>query len=80
MLLRQASNRSFGKKDMLEKVTNSMRPGGLFTTYSAKGQLKRDLRDLGLEVESPPGPPGKKRNDPSLEAWSIKINKPAEKR
>jgi tRNA U34 5-methylaminomethyl-2-thiouridine-forming methyltransferase MnmC len=48
------------EKTMLEKVTKSMRPGGLFTTYSAKGQLKRDLRDLGLEVESPPGPPGKK--------------------
>ncbi|MBY5952035.1 tRNA (5-methylaminomethyl-2-thiouridine)(34)-methyltransferase MnmD [Algoriphagus marincola] len=48
------------EKNMLEKVTKSMRPGGLFTTYSAKGQLKRDLRDLGLEVESPPGPPGKK--------------------
>lgn len=48
------------EKKMLEKVTKSMRPGGLFTTYSAKGQLKRDLRDLGLEVESPPGPPGKK--------------------
>ncbi|MDE0558806.1 tRNA (5-methylaminomethyl-2-thiouridine)(34)-methyltransferase MnmD [Algoriphagus sp. NF] len=48
------------EKNMLEKVTKSMRPGGLFTTYSAKGQLKRDLRNLGLEVESPPGPPGKK--------------------
>lgn len=48
------------EKPMLEKVTKSMQAGGLFTTYSAKGQLKRDLRELGLEVESPPGPPGKK--------------------
>ncbi|NVK49496.1 MAG: tRNA (5-methylaminomethyl-2-thiouridine)(34)-methyltransferase MnmD [Cyclobacteriaceae bacterium] len=48
------------EKDMLEKVVDSMRPGALFTTYSAKGQLKRDLKELGLEVETPPGPPGKK--------------------
>ncbi|NVJ86884.1 MAG: tRNA (5-methylaminomethyl-2-thiouridine)(34)-methyltransferase MnmD [Algoriphagus sp.] len=48
------------EKDMLEKVVNSMRPGAVFTTYSAKGQLKRDLNNLGLEVETPPGPPGKK--------------------
>ncbi|TFV96146.1 methyltransferase [Algoriphagus kandeliae] len=48
------------EKDMLTKVVNSMRPGAVFTTYSAKGQLKRDLKELGLEVETPPGPPGKK--------------------
>lgn len=47
-------------KEILEKVTDSMRPGGLFTTYSAKGQLRRDLKELGLEVEIIPGPPGKK--------------------
>ncbi|TDQ17499.1 tRNA U34 5-methylaminomethyl-2-thiouridine-forming methyltransferase MnmC [Algoriphagus boseongensis] len=46
--------------EQLGKVYNSMRPGGLFTTYSASGQLKRDLKSLGLEVENPPGPPGKK--------------------
>ncbi len=47
-------------KEALQKVTEMIRPGGLFTTYSAKGQLRRDLKDLGLEVESLPGPPGKK--------------------
>ncbi|WP_111671668.1 tRNA (5-methylaminomethyl-2-thiouridine)(34)-methyltransferase MnmD [Algoriphagus litoralis] len=47
-------------KQSLEKVTSAMRPGGLFTTYSAKGQLRRDLKELGLEVEILPGPPGKK--------------------
>lgn len=47
-------------KEILGKVTDAMRPGGLFTTYSAKGQLRRDLKDLGLEVEILPGPPGKK--------------------
>ena len=37
-----------------------MRPGGLFTTYSANGQLRRDLKELGLKVEIVPGPAGKK--------------------
>jgi tRNA U34 5-methylaminomethyl-2-thiouridine-forming methyltransferase MnmC len=46
--------------DQLKKVYESMRPGGLFTTYSASGKLKRDLISLGLEVENPPGPSGKK--------------------
>jgi tRNA U34 5-methylaminomethyl-2-thiouridine-forming methyltransferase MnmC len=43
----------------LERVTNNLNPGGIFVTYSAKGQLKRDLRSLGLQVETLPGPPGK---------------------
>lgn len=46
-------------RDMLEKVTTVLHPGGVFVTYSAKGQLKRDLRSLGLQVETLPGPPGK---------------------
>lgn len=50
----------------LEKVSNSMKSGGLFTTYSASGQLKRDLKALGLEVVNPPGPPGKKE---MTQAW-----------
>ncbi len=48
------------KKEVLEPVVDAMRPGAAFTTYCATGQLKRDLKDLGLEVETPPGPPGKK--------------------
>jgi tRNA U34 5-methylaminomethyl-2-thiouridine-forming methyltransferase MnmC len=44
---------------ILEKVTGSMASGGVFVTYCAKGQLKRDLRVLGLAVETLPGPPGK---------------------
>ncbi|AMQ55819.1 tRNA (5-methylaminomethyl-2-thiouridine)(34)-methyltransferase MnmD [Algoriphagus sanaruensis] len=48
------------KKEILEKVTDAMRPGAVFTTYCAKGQLKRDLKELGLATETLPGPPGKK--------------------
>lgn len=45
---------------MIEKVCNALTRGGLFVTYCAKGQLKRDLKSLGMEVETLPGPPGKK--------------------
>lgn len=45
--------------EALRKVTDVLVPGGLFVTYSAKGQLKRDLKALGLSVETLPGPPGK---------------------
>jgi tRNA U34 5-methylaminomethyl-2-thiouridine-forming methyltransferase MnmC len=46
--------------DMLEKVVKAMKPGGVFVTYCAKGQLKRDLKSLELTVETLDGPPGKK--------------------
>lgn len=45
--------------DSLQRVTATLNPGGIFVTYSAKGQLRRDLRSLGLQVETLPGPPGK---------------------
>jgi len=45
---------------MLEKVAVLLKPGGVFVTYCAKGQLKRDLKSLGLTTETLPGPPGKK--------------------
>lgn len=45
--------------DSLKKVTDAMKVSGVFVTYSAKGQLKRDLKALGLTVETLAGPPGK---------------------
>lgn len=45
--------------ESLKKVVNLMSKGGVFVTYSAKGQLKRDLKTLGLRMETLPGPPGK---------------------
>lgn len=45
---------------VLEKVVQAMKPEAVFVTYCAKGQLKRDLKSLGLVVESLPGPPGKR--------------------
>ncbi len=46
--------------EVLRKVTERLRPGGVWVSYCAKGQVKRDLASLGLRVESLPGPPGKK--------------------
>lgn len=41
----------------IETVTHS---GSVFVTYSAKGSLKRMLRDMGFAVTHLPGPPGKR--------------------
>jgi len=46
--------------DILRKVIDAMNLNGVFVTYCAKGQLKRDLKELGLAIETLPGPPGKK--------------------
>lgn len=45
--------------DALKKVVGKLNDGGVFVTYSARGQMKRDLKALGLTVETLPGPPGK---------------------
>jgi tRNA U34 5-methylaminomethyl-2-thiouridine-forming methyltransferase MnmC len=45
---------------VLQKMTASLKLGGVFVTYCAQGQLKRNLKSLGLTVESLPGPPGKR--------------------
>ncbi len=45
---------------VLKKVVHSIKPNGVFVTYSAQGQLKRNLKLLGLLVESLSGPPGKR--------------------
>jgi len=54
--------------EILKKTTSMLNPDGLFVTYCAKGQLKRDLKTLGLKVETPPGPPGKRE---MTIAWNI---------
>lgn len=44
----------------LEKIADGLNDAGIFVTYCAKGQLKRNLKALGLVIESLPGPPGKR--------------------
>lgn len=47
-------------EELLGKIYASMKKGGLFTTYSAKGSVRRALMAVGMEVEKRPGPPGKR--------------------
>lgn len=44
---------------IIEKCYKALNKKGIFVTYSAKGQLKRDLKTAGFNVETLPGPPGK---------------------
>jgi len=44
---------------LIEKCCQMLNNNGVFVTYSARGQLKRDLKQAGFTVESLPGPPGK---------------------
>jgi len=41
------------------KIFSSMRSGAVLTTYSSKGQVRRNLSEAGFKVEKLPGPPGK---------------------
>lgn len=45
--------------EIISLVVGSLKHGGIFVTYSAKGQLKRDLASLGMKLEIQKGPPGK---------------------
>lgn len=45
---------------LLEKMYQALRPGGVLTTYSAKGSVKRNLKAIGFTLESLEGPPGKR--------------------
>ena len=44
----------------LQQCYDALQDGGVFVTYCAKGQFKRDLRSVGFTVEALPGPPGKR--------------------
>jgi len=46
--------------EILQKMYDGLKFDGALVTYSARGQLKRDLKSLGFMVESLPGPPGKR--------------------
>ncbi len=46
--------------DLLEKMYNGLKSNGALITYCAQGQFKRNLKSIGFQVESVPGPPGKR--------------------
>lgn len=47
-------------EDCFLKIAASMKRGGVLTTYSCKGIVKRALKAAGLQIEKLPGPPGKR--------------------
>lgn len=46
--------------DKLQKVHDMLVSGGVLVTYCAQGQFRRNLKEIGFEWESLPGPPGKR--------------------
>lgn len=47
-------------KAIFEKLFTALNKGGVLVTYCAQGQFRRDLKAIGFEVLSLPGPPGKR--------------------
>ncbi|MEP2023946.1 MAG: tRNA (5-methylaminomethyl-2-thiouridine)(34)-methyltransferase MnmD [Reichenbachiella sp.] len=47
-------------QDVLRKMHELLKPNGIFVTYCAQGQFKRDLKAVGFATEELDGPPGKK--------------------
>ncbi|MEJ2594096.1 MAG: tRNA (5-methylaminomethyl-2-thiouridine)(34)-methyltransferase MnmD [bacterium] len=45
--------------ELFRKIHTSMVRGGVLTTYSSSGLVKRALRSAGFKVKRLPGPPGK---------------------
>ena len=55
------SNPELWTKAFLQTLARALKPGGALSTYSVKGEVRRRLSALGLEVRKQPGPPGGKR-------------------
>jgi tRNA U34 5-methylaminomethyl-2-thiouridine-forming methyltransferase MnmC len=48
------------EKECFTKAYSLLKPKGILVTFCAKGAVKRALKDSGFEVETLPGPPGKR--------------------
>ncbi|MBQ2446894.1 MAG: hypothetical protein II277_00595 [Bacteroidales bacterium] len=48
-------------KEVFSKIKSAMLPGAIMTTYSSKGFVKQNLRELSFDVHRKPGP-GQKRH------------------
>ncbi|MGE0637623.1 MAG: tRNA (5-methylaminomethyl-2-thiouridine)(34)-methyltransferase MnmD [Bacteroidia bacterium] len=46
--------------EIFAQLFNTMKLGGVLVTYSAKGQVRRNLQAAGFQVERIQGPPGKR--------------------
>ncbi|MFA6923310.1 MAG: tRNA (5-methylaminomethyl-2-thiouridine)(34)-methyltransferase MnmD [Bacteroidales bacterium] len=47
-------------QNIFKKTFDYLNNNGILTTYSAKGEVKRNLKSAGFSVESLPGPKGKR--------------------
>lgn len=45
---------------IFRSIAQSMVTSGILVTYSAKGQVRRNLKEAGFRIEKAPGPPGKR--------------------
>ena len=45
--------------EVFQKIAAQCKPGGIFTTYCAKGDVRRLLQKNGFNMQRLPGPPGK---------------------
>ena len=48
------------EKPLFKMVADKMKTNALLTTYASKGSVRRNLQELGFEVEKKAGPPGKR--------------------
>jgi tRNA U34 5-methylaminomethyl-2-thiouridine-forming methyltransferase MnmC len=53
-------NADLWHEDVLINMYTSLKQGGMLTTYCAKGQFKRNLKNVGFTVQNVSGPPGKR--------------------
>lgn len=42
------------------KIYDFLKPKGILVTYCAKGEVKRTIKSVGFQLETLPGPPGKR--------------------
>lgn len=46
--------------EIFQKLFILLNPSGMLTTYCAKGQVKRNMKEAGFTIKSVKGPPGKR--------------------
>lgn len=47
-------------EEVFRSILSWMNPGGILTTYCAKGDVRRAMIAAGFQIEKVPGPPGKR--------------------
>lgn len=50
----------FWENPFIIQLFTALKPGGILTSYCAKGSFKRALKEAGFKVVAVPGPPGKR--------------------